>query len=710
MADTPDLPNETDQAKAEAAKTARRWIAELGVSEKAQSRWLIRARKIVKRYKRLGLDSDVLNGGGERQFALLWANTETIRPAVYARPPQPVVGRRFKDADPVGRQASEVLERGLSYSIDKQDLDGTLRTATLDYVLIARGQAWERYVPTHGPQVIPQITLQLTTDAETGKSGYLDEEGEPYEGEVTQDGEAFFGQGEPYEPVVFEESITDYVNWEDFGSSASRTWDEVTYVWRRVYMDREALIKRFGEQLGKLIPLDWGPVEQRGLDTRDSLLKRAAVYEIWDKCERKVFWISKSWGSRPLDERDDPLGLDGFFPCPRPLLGTVANDSLIPVPDYVFWQDQAEEIDDLTNRIGQLQDALKVRGFYAGDVKQNLNNLLNSKNNTLIPVPEWQSLKDGGGVKGKIEWMPIDLVMVALKGCIELRAQLIEDVYQITGVADILRGSSDPRETATAAALKGQWGPLRIRDRQNEMARFARDILRIKAEVIAEKFSQETLSAMTGLKMPTRAEQEALKAQLAQAQAQAAQTGQPLPPIPPEAEAAMSGPTWDDVIALLRDNAMRQFRVDVETDSTIEPNESEEKAQTVELVTALGSLVSQWGPAVAAQPALAPVAAEVIKYALRRFRAGRQMEDVVDAALDKIAATPPPQAPAEQPDTTAIQVAQIDQQTAQMEQQAEDGRAQLQAQIDMQELQLKRGDQELKLVAINRDPKPQATA
>lgn len=719
----PDQTARSDEDRKQAA-LAQKWIAELGISEKAREKWLTRARKIVKRYKR-----DAATADTQRRFALLWSNTETIRPAVYARPPEAVVSRRFKDADPVGRSASEVLERALSYSIDKQSLDSTLRSAVFDYVLLAKGVAWERYVPTYGDEVTPDKVpvVQITTDAGVV---YRDDEGNDYpEAEAgepdAETGEAgYMAQPEPYRPVVFEESLTDYINFEDFGCSVARTWGEVDYVWRRAYMDRDALIARFGENLGKIIPLDWGPVEQGRTDEAARHMKRAAVYEIWCKSSKKVYWISKSWSSRPLDVRDDPLGLDGFFPCPEPLFGTKANDSLNPVPDYVFYQDQAEEIDLLTARIGQLQNALKVKGFYAAEDKINLNNLFNADNNVLIPVPGWQSLKDDGGLRGRIEWMPIEQVVAALKGCIELRAQLIADVYQITGVADILRGSSDPRATATAERIKGHWGPLRIRDKQKDIIRFARDILRIKGEVIAEKFSVETLRAMTGVALPLAAEKaqaQALYDQGAaayqQAVAQAQQMGQPPPPMPevPEAlEKVLTSPTWEDVKGLLENNALRQFRIDIESDSTIEPDEAEEKQRTVEFVTALSSMIAQWGPAVDAQPALGPLAAEVIKWSSRKFRVGRPMEDAVERAVDAIAkqaAQPRPEAAAAPPiDPTPVQVATIDQQTEQIKQQGEMRRAQIAAQVKMAEIPLKQADQQLKVVAMSRDPIPQVTA
>jgi len=750
----PVAPEATDPAATrEQQQCAQRWIAELTISEKAQRKWLERARKIVRLYKREHSDTET-----KRRFAMLWSNTQTIQPAVYSRPPTPVVTRRFKDADPTGRVTSEVLERCLAYSVDAQDLDATFREASFDFVLLARGQTWERYVPTHGPMVTPQIALQVVTRGDEGEEGpdnpsYADEDGNPYEGEVHygEDGNPY-GDGEPYEPVVFEESVTDYVNWEDFGHSVARTWDEVSYVWRRVYLSRDQLIDRFGPNLGKLIPLDWGPVQQGHRDSTTQYQQKAAIYEIWCKDDKKVYWISKSWNSRPLDERDDPLELDGFFPCPRPLLGTTGNDSVIPTPDYVFYQDQAEEIDKLTARIAVLQDAIKVRGFYAAQQSVNLNNLLNSDTNILIPVPDWVTMKEGGGVRGNIEWFPIDQVVSALQALLQQRAQLISDVYQITGVSDIQRGESDPRETMGAQKIKATFGSLRVRDRQIEMARFCRDVLRIKGQVIANRFSADTLKAMSGVQLPTNAEKQAVQLQIAQmqlqaqaqqAQAMAAQQPQAAPQGPagpsqpgPQPQAAtapaqapqmghnggppmdipqdmqdiLASPSWEDVESLLHDEAFRSFRIDIETDSTIEPNEQEEKQRTTELLTALGNLIQQWGPAIGAQPALAPMVGGLIKFALRRFRAGRELEDLIDSTIDKIvaqAANAPPPGAAQPPDQTPVQVASINQTTEQITQQGETQRAMIEAGIRSQELQVQQGAQQLDAMALARDPRPQ---
>jgi hypothetical protein len=704
------------------AQCAQKWIAELNASEKFQRRWLERAKKIVRQFKR---QEELPENDPRKQFAILWSNTETMKPAIYSRPPEAVVGRRFKSEDPVARMASEVLERALGASIDLQDLDGRLREVRDDFVLIGRGQSWERYCPQYGPEETSQVKLQVVGGGEgddQSPKAYADDAGNEYPDgdervQFGEDGQPFMA-GEPFRPVVYEESLTDYVNWEDFGHSEARTWPEVRFVWRRVYLSREELVERFGT-VGKIVPLDWGPIRQGLKDISADVQNKAAVYEIWDKATRKAYWVSKSFSSRCLDERPDPLGLDGFFPCPKPVLATTANDSVIPTPDYAYYQGQANEIDKLTGRVAELQDALKVRGFYAAVQKTNLNQLFNAANNVLIPVPEWAGVRERGGARGMVEYWPIDIVVAALQALIEQRQQLINDVYQITGIGDVMRGMNDPRATATAERIKGAWGTLRVRDRQKEMIRFARDVLRIKGEVIAQKFDIPTLKAISGVEMPTAEEKAQAQAtyqqgaqayQVAVQQAQAAQ--QPPPPqpeVPPEIQSALDSPTWEDVVGLLRDKPGRQFRIDVETDSTVEPDEQEDRAAAIEFITALSTFIAQWGPQVQAQPALAPLASEALLYVVRRYRAGRELEATIERVMQQIMASPPKPEQAEAPDKTPVEVQTLKNQQEQLKQQSETQRAELEANVEMRGQDIDAQATHLKLVASARDPEPQAS-
>ena len=461
---------------------------------------------------------------------------------------------------------------------------------------------------------------------------------------------------------------------------------------RRAFLTRDELIDRFGEEKGKACPLDWKSNAESGDGDKDSQFAKAAVYEIWDKISRKVFWICKAYTDDCLDERDDPLGLKDFFPCPRPLLASCGPDSIIPTPDYVYYESQAQEINELTKRIGLLTDALKVRGFYAGTENQKLTDLLAAETNTLVPIDSWAALADKGGMAGVVQWFPVDMVANVLKSCIETRKQMLDDVFQITGIADIMRGDTDPDETAAAQQIKSTWGSSRVRDKQKELSRFARDLLRIMGEVIAAKFSTDTLSRMTGVDLLSSPE---MKAQLqAQLQMQAALPPAPgRPPFQPDAKLVrqLIDPTWMEVEALLRDNATRGFRIEIETDSTIEPIDQQEKERRVEFVQAVGLYLEKTLSVVQLAPEMLPVVVEGLKFLVRGFRVGREMEDVIEQALDQLQARAsaqsgqPPQAHAAE--QMKAQAATTNAQASVMKAQAEQTRAhtdQFRAQSDAQ--------------------------
>lgn len=690
-------------------KVAGRWISEIELAEKEFRSWQVRGNKIIERYK-----DERPNGKGgaraivdrERRFAILWANVQTLAPAIYARSPNPQVSRRFRDDDPVGRLASEVLERAIAYSCEDYDFDSVMIQARDDYLLVGRGQAWIRYIPH-----IQSERIALQVGGEPGQ--FVDDDGLPVEEYEEDESGAYVMQ----ESVTYEEVRADHVVWTDYLHNPCRNADEIAWVGRKVYMTRDELVERFGEEVGRAVPLDFTPQDAPEQKDNPDLFKKACVYEIWDKPTRKAYWISKSYSQSPLDERDDPLGLKDFFPCPKALYATLGPDKLVPVPDYALYQDQAEELDELTARIGKLTDALRLVGFYAGEAKVEMARVFQPGNeNKLIPVDSWAQWAGSGGVKGLMEWVPIQDVVATLAACYNARQQVISDIYQITGIADIMRGDTNPNETATAQGIKAQWGSLRVRDRQKAIAAFARDIIRLKGEIIAEHFSVETLKAMTNVKLLDSPEQkQQIQAQMQQMQMMAQQAQQqglpppPMPPVDPEIERMLGLPTWAEVDALLKDDALRSFRIEVETDSTIEPDEQIEKQQAVEFATMLATMLGQALPAVQAAPALMPLIGETIKMVSRRFRAGREMEDIIDRTVDAIGQMPPgggEQEAPEQPDPAAMMKAQADTAKVQVEAQ----RTQTDAQIAMAELALKERELQTKQWALQRDSDPQGAA
>src|SRR4029078_3935933 len=124
----------------------------------------------------------------------------------------------------------------------------------------------------------------------------------------------------------------------------------------------------------------------------------------------------------------------------------------------------------------------------------------NTPGRLLVPIANWAAF---GGTKEVVMWLPIDMIAQTITALVALRKQIIDDIYQITGMADIMRGDTDPNDTLGAQRLKSQYGTTRIRDKQQEMVRVARDLVEICSEIITEKFDDVTLIEMSQTQLPT---------------------------------------------------------------------------------------------------------------------------------------------------------------------------------------------------------------
>jgi len=122
------------------------------------------------------------------------------------------------------------------------------------------------------------------------------------------------------------------------------------------------------------------------------------VAEIWNKRTGRVCWIAKDY-PQALDEREDPLHLEGFFPCPKPLYATMTNGSLIPVPDYCEYEDQARELDNITGRITQLVKTIKAVGVFNGEFKELTRLLSEGVDNKLFPISSWAGTFASGAIR-----------------------------------------------------------------------------------------------------------------------------------------------------------------------------------------------------------------------------------------------------------------------------------------------------------------------
>ncbi len=640
---------ETKDEIREGAEFVRTWLDAIELSSKEEDQWRKRAEEATNIYRSGSKDK---TENRSRTFNILFANVDTTVPSIYNSTPVPDVRRRYNDEDKVGKQVSDIIERAISYSVDAYDFDAVMKDCAKDTEIAGRATARVRYVP------------------------YFDEAGET---------------------VVSEEANCEHVQWKDFRRGPGKTWDDVPWIAFKHYLNR-AQLRKLNKDVGNTVNLDSQVegLEDKGDGKNESeIFKRATVWEIWDKDSREVIFIAESYKEKPLVREADPLGLTAFFPVPRPIYAIKTSDSLCPVVPYDTYRDQAEELEHVSRRIMALVEALKAKGIYDGRMEEVIT-LATAGDNEMVPVQSAANYLDGAGLEKAIAWWPIETIARVLKELYIQREQIKQTIYEITGLSDILRGQSDPNETLGAQELKKQTGSLRIQSKQADIQRFARDIFRLKAEIIATKFSWETISMMTGINFPTEQEKQAAQVQLQQMQQQAQATGQP-PQIPPQVQDLLSQPSREEVQKILKDDTTRAYRIDVESDSTIRADMTRNQNNMNMFLQGTAQYAAAMGPIVQLDKSLMPTVIEVYSAFARTYKLGKQAEDALDKLSDQgkqMAENPQPEKPDPKLEAEKVKAeaakekAQLDTQAAQQKFQMEQQKAQMEMQAAQQKHQM----------------------
>lgn len=591
------------------------------VSPRSREYWGKEIEKGIKRFKTFWDEGDTTidtyrmqkAGGGtvlsEDKYNILYSSTETIRPNLYAQRPNAKVQLRHKDrANPVARTACQLLENCLQYVVEEEDFDDTLENIVEDLLLPGLGQVWVRYDPT-------------------------------FESKKTE-------TGETYDEVIDEDVLIDHVYWQDWLCGVSRGWKTVPWVARRCWMNKDAMTERFGKEIADAIAY-----KTKESQSRDNLNEdeTAEVWEIWDKGSKHAFWWSADYPSL-LDFKADPLGLKGFFPCPRPLRAVSNTRTFVPRSLFSQYKSQAKQLDNLTKRIRYLTDALRVAGVYDGS-QENLRDLLNpTAGNKMIAVQGWTSFAQNGGIKGSVEWVPIEAVVATLMQAIQAREICKNEIYEITGFSDIIRGQSKASETLGAQNIKQNWAGARLRKMQKEVQRFARDTISLVGEVISEHCSPATFAVYGGIDVPS---------------AEQLQTD-------PAAMEVFKA--FQASVELLKNEKMRCAKIDIETDSTLLADQEQERKDRMDFLGAAGAFLQQAVPALTTMPELGPLLGSMLMFTIRTFPASRVIEEEfekVQKALENKQPTPPPGAgDAEAKAKSAMDIAGIKAQTDQAKIQA----------------------------------------
>lgn len=611
--------------------TIRHWLLELAASHKREKDW-----------RKEGRDIHCIYAGVKEKrvpFNILYSNTETLLPSLYSAIPRPVVDRRFKDEDPIGKAAAEAGRRGLEFQVDTniegyETYDEAMRAAVLDAILPGRGVT----------------SIKYDAEFSEGPMGESNDDEEGREGEAPA----------PIPQKSSELVCTEARKWDQVRFGYAKKWSAMPWVAFGEDIDKKEAKRLFGAALAaqlKYSSEDEDDPSENGKDEDDTRGPRETtrIWVIWSKNERKVHFVSEEYADAILKTEDDPLQLTGFYPIPRPLAVVEKSNDLTPTALYSLYKEQAEELNELTRRIKRIVRAIKAKGIYDSELGQDIKTLVDADDNELVPADKTSSLASDKGMQNAIWFWPVEVLIVVLRELMASREACKAVIWEIMGVADIMRGQSQASETLGAQKLKQSWGSLRLKRMQKEVQRYARDLLRMMLEVMATKFGEDTWAKMTGLPFLTeeqvrmaQAQMQSAQQAMQMAQMQAPPAAPPAPGQPPQppqpnpalqqaqqamqaAQAEMQKPKWADVLAMLQNDMQRAYRIDIETNSTVEPEAAEDQKNIAELMNAIAQFLNGVTPMIESGVMPFQAAQAMLLAIVRRYRFGTEIEDQIKA-------------------------------------------------------------------------------
>lgn len=589
---------------------ARWWLREIEAAKSRNLDWYEDAKKAEDRYR----DE---NRAGFGALNILWANVETQKAAIGEDFGVPEVTRANAPEDDEGltRHVANVWGRAVAAAVLDTNDNHDIGLAVSDVFLPGRGVVWQE------------------VDADEDKSG----------------------------KVRWAKAPIVRVCYRDYLEGKADRWGGIPWNARRHKFTRDELVTecKMSKAAAKKVPLTEGcdvqelQGERLTQDERDQF-KRAVVWEIWTKYPAKYrLYVAEGYPDDVLACDPDPYKLKDFFPTPRPMLANGDEGWQKPLTDFSRYRDQAAELDRVCERIFILTDLLRVRGIRDASFKE-LNDVMLAMDNTFVGVANYTELQAKGGIIAAIQAIDIAPLAQVIEMLKMQRRDLIELIYELSGISDLARGQTDASETLGAQQLKKSFGSGRFRMREDRSREFAAEAYSLKGEIIAEMFPREQLQEMSGIPLPERAAIEAAKQKLQKLQmeeqrkaeiAQAMQAkGQPVAPPPPPSmppeemkrlqKLAGTRWAWEDVAGVLRSDYRRCYRVRIETDQSKFIDEQADQANRTAFFNVVMTTFEKVGPMIAGNPKAGEIWKNLLMFVISSFKAGRSQEEGLELAID----------------------------------------------------------------------------
>lgn len=660
--------------------TFKYWTDELKGSKQDRSSFEEIASRSIKVYKKEHKLQDC-----EREIGIWWSLVNTLMPAYFSRVPKVDVEQRKKKGREEYRLAGLAWEAGTQYAIEEHfNFESIGHQSVLQYLLTGHGILWARY----------------EADFEQKEYEYALKHDEDYDGQGEQEErEGVRYVKEQIEEKAKERAILDAINYKDYRCSRARNDEEVTWKARRSYLTRERAYALFGEDKARTFNYNSYPEEKNTEDKEKKDYEGCAeVWEIWCKTTKSVYWLHQG-KDKFLEKAEPPVDYVDFWPCVE-IKANFEPHSVVPFSDYKICEDLIIEIERLTTRIHATIQAIRANFAYNQTLGEAMEKLLEGD---LEGIPVNLSTSSGK-LANEIWFMEVKPYIDSLGVLTQSREQALQKLYEITAASDLIRGVTAPVETATAQQLKSNFSNLRFSVRREQVARFLTAGIKKIGEIIVEKFDDQTIYDMSF--------GEDIANEIPDPPAPPQPEGQPpLPPIkiPPFEKFQL-------ILGVLRDDTMRNFKLDIESDSIVELDQRADRAERIDAITSVGSFMNQMEPYITKYPSGAAFAEYMIKFVIRSYKAGKDIEGGAlgqfRAMVQEIANQPKDQDPKAGDNAAKVQIAQIksqsdqqkvaaDMQKTHMEIQAQKENSFVDYQIAMMDARNKELESRIKLMELN---------
>ena len=450
---------------------------------------------------------------------------------------------------------------------------------------------------------------------------FIDSNGEEVgETEIRKDDEGFFiyhdetvdieNEKVCLEPLMYNEVYID---------PAIRRWSRC----RRIAFETAYSIAEFKDIFGVKAYLSLSAPDNDSDSDAKNKRQDIKVFEYWDFYEKEVYWFAENSSDfiRPkgyrlpneveenetgeIEARNGLYDLDGFFPCPPPLIMNSPTDEFWPIPEYYQLMEIFDEIHTIFSRMMETTRAYRARLLFDSGI-EGLSEAINEMPESgAIGISNLTKalVTANGDIKNVAQYVPTEGIIASLQQLYVSLEQRLNTVYRLTGISDMLQGlaSDQTQRTFGERQMTEKYALNQLEEPQRKMQEYVRDCYELITEMALKNFKDSSLDIYM---------------------------------IP----ATLAPKDKENYVAareMLKQNSKR-FRIELETDSTIALNEQYDKQMRIELANTLTSALEKTASIAESSPELANVELHALKYLIQGFRQAKMFQSEIIEAIDNV--------------------------------------------------------------------------